>query len=123
MEPLAQPVPLCRLEAIPDRGATAIDVPSGEGAEVESLILLRNGSQVRAFRNVCPHTGRRLDYAPGKFLLKGNTIICAVHGATFTTTDGLCSAGPCRGDHLHAVAVTVDAGEVSLQTAPIVPRA
>ena len=118
MEPLVPPVLLCLLHAIPDRGATAIDVrSSGDDAAVESLILLRNGLQVSAFRNVCPHTGRRLDYAPGKFLLDGDTIICAVHGATFATADGLCIAGPCRGDHLHAVAVTVDGGEVRLPAA------
>ena len=56
----------------------------------------------------------RLDYAPGKFLLKNDTLICAVHGATFNQADGLCVAGPCRGEHLRAVAVRVDDGEIHL---------
>jgi nitrite reductase/ring-hydroxylating ferredoxin subunit len=104
--------PLCRLDEIPDGGATAIDAMLADSEE--SVILLRHGEQVQAYLNICPHTARRLDYAPGKFLLKSNTLICAVHGATFNQTDGLCVAGPCRGEHLRAVAVRVEDGEVHL---------
>ena len=108
---------LCRLDEIPDGGATAIDavLPDGE----ENLILLRQGEQVQAYLNICPHTARRLDYAPGKFLLKNDTLICAVHGATFNRTDGLCVGGPCRGEHLRAVAVRVANGEIRLADASI----
>jgi nitrite reductase/ring-hydroxylating ferredoxin subunit len=69
---------------------------------------------VQAFENVCPHAGRRLDYAPGKFLLNGDTLICAVHGATFQQADGLCIAGPCRGQQLKGVAVLLEDGVVRL---------
>jgi nitrite reductase/ring-hydroxylating ferredoxin subunit len=103
---------LCRLEEIPDGGATAVDAVLAEGEE--SLILLRRGERVHGYLNVCPHAGRRLDYAPGKFLLKNDSLICAVHGATFNQGDGLCIAGPCRGEHLRMVAVQVEAGEVKL---------
>ena len=103
---------LCRLDEIPDGGATAVDANLADGEE--SLILLRQGGEVRGYLNVCPHAGRRLDYAPGKFLLKDATLICAVHGATFNRHDGLCIAGPCRGEHLRTVAVQVEAGEVKL---------
>ena len=103
---------LCRLDEIPDGGATAIDAMLADGEE--SVILLRHGEQVQAYLNICPHTARRLDYAPGKFLLKNDTLICAVHGATFNQTDGLCVAGPCRGEHLRAVAVRVEDGEIHL---------
>ena len=103
---------LCRLDDIPDGGAIAVDalLPGGE----ESLILLRQGNQVRGYLNVCPHTGRRLDYAPGKFLLKNDTLICAVHGATFNQGDGLCIAGPCRGEHLREVNMRVEGDSVHL---------
>ncbi len=109
---LSQQQALCRLDDIPDGGATAVDATLVDGDE--SLILLRRGDQVRGYLNVCPHAGRRLDYAPGKFLLKNDTLICAVHGATFNQGDGLCIAGPCRGEHLRTVAVQVDDGEVKL---------
>lgn len=108
---------LCRLDEIPDGGATAVDAMLADGEanpEQSSVILLRRGEQVRGYLNICPHTGRRLDYAPGKFLLKNETLICAVHGATFNQADGLCIAGPCRGEHLREVAVQVQDGVIHL---------
>ncbi|HEY1069508.1 MAG TPA: Rieske 2Fe-2S domain-containing protein [Thermomonas sp.] len=86
----------------------------------ESLILHRaaDGS-VRAWLNVCPHAGRRLDFAPGKFLRsKAGELVCAVHGATFALADGQCVAGPCRGDRLRAVAVRCEDGQVVLDAVP-----
>ena len=106
MDTITPVLPLCRLQDIPDGGATAVDALLADGEQ--SLILLRDGGQVRGYRNVCPHAGRRLDYAPGKFLLKDDTLICAVHGATFQRQAGACVAGPCRGDSLHAVALRVE---------------
>lgn len=103
---------LCRLDELAEGGATAVDAMPQGGGEPLNLILLRHGAEVRAFHNVCPHAGRRLDYAPGKFLLQRGTLICAVHGATFNQTDGLCVAGPCRGEHLRAAAVQVQDGAV-----------
>jgi len=108
---------LCRLDEIPDGGATAVDAMLADGGadpELSSLILLRRGEQVRGYLNICPHTGRRLDYAPGKFLLKNDTLICAVHGATFNQADGLCIAGPCRGEHLREIAVQMQDGAIHL---------
>lgn len=106
---------LCRLDQIPDGGATAIeDVAAADG---ESVIVARRGDEVRAWLNVCPHAGRRLDYAPGMFLLKDELLICAVHGASFNRNDGVCVAGPCRGEHLRALAVEVRGSEVWLAPA------
>jgi nitrite reductase/ring-hydroxylating ferredoxin subunit len=107
---------LCRLDEIPDGGATAVDAKLADGDA--SVIVLRHGEQVRGYLNVCPHAGRRLDYAPGKFLLKNDTLICAVHGATFDRADGMCVAGPCRGEHLRTVAVQVNTGWVHLSPDP-----
>jgi nitrite reductase/ring-hydroxylating ferredoxin subunit len=103
---------LCRIDAIPDGEAVAVDVVLADGEE--SLIVFRQGQTVRAWRNVCPHAGRRLDWAPGKFLISRGTLICAVHGASFRTENGECVGGPCRGEHLRSVAVTVLDGGVFL---------
>lgn len=85
-----------------------------EGAP-ESLVLLRDGEAVRAWLNVCPHAGRRLDWAPGKFLLgRDGHLVCAAHGASFELQGGQCVAGPCRGDALRAVPVQVRDGQVCL---------
>jgi nitrite reductase/ring-hydroxylating ferredoxin subunit len=108
--PESAPLALCRLDEIPDGGATAVDAMLADGEE--SVILLRRGGQVSGYLNICPHAGNRLDYAPGKFLLKNGTLICAVHGATFNQADGLCIAGPCRGEHLQPIAIRVQGGAI-----------
>jgi nitrite reductase/ring-hydroxylating ferredoxin subunit len=102
---------LCRLDDIPDGGVLGVDPPDPEG---EPLVLARHGNSVQAWLNICPHAGRRMDYAPGLFLVKDNKLTCAVHGATFALHQAaLCIAGPCRGQSLVAVRVQVRDGVVS----------
>ena len=88
--------------------------------DAESLIVhLQGDGVVRAWLNVCPHAGRRLDWAPGKFLRsKDGLLVCAVHGASFELRRGECVAGPCRGEALREVAVHCADGEVRLGPAP-----
>ncbi|RMH91032.1 Rieske (2Fe-2S) protein [Lysobacter pythonis] len=83
----------------------------------ESVILHRDGDAVRAWLNICPHAGRRLEAGPGRFIKTGDGLLmCAVHGATFELTDGECVGGPCRGQRLAKV-------EVELRDGEVVPRA
>lgn len=103
--------PLCRRDEIPDGGAIAVEKG---GDTAESLLLLRQGDRVFAYQNICPHAGRRLDWAPGKFLFDNGLLVCAAHGACFNIADGLCVSGPCSGEMLRPVAVQVSAGEVRL---------
>ena len=92
-----------------------VEVDAMLNGDAESLILYRDGQMVRAWLNVCPHAGRRLDWAPGKFLKsKEGHLVCAAHGASFELVNGDCIAGPCRGDSLRSVAVEVRDGEVVL---------
>ena len=107
------PVTLAALESIEDGGFAEAEAEI-DGSP-ESLILHRDGQAVRAWLNVCPHAGRRLDWAPGQFLKsKDGLLVCAVHGASFELQRGECVAGPCRGDCLKAVAVEVSDGAVLL---------
>ena len=105
---------LAHLDALAPGSVCAVDADVGGAAE--SLILHRDANgEVRAWLNVCPHAGRRLDFAPGKFLRsKAGDLVCAVHGAAFALPEGNCVAGPCRGDCLRAVPVHVADGEVRL---------
>lgn len=108
------PTPLARLEQIEDGGFAEVEARLPEG-DAESLILHRNGAEVRAWLNVCPHAGRRLDWAPGKFLRdREGQLVCAVHGATFELGGGACVAGPCRGAALRAIPLEVRDGAVWL---------
>ncbi len=101
---------LATLDALPD--GVPVEVETDVDGSPESLILYRSGDSVRAWLNVCPHAGRRLDWAPGKFLMsKDGLLVCAAHGASFELREGNCVGGPCRGDALRAVAVVVDSAE------------
>ncbi|GAB3347911.1 Rieske (2Fe-2S) protein [Lysobacter tyrosinilyticus] len=98
--------PLIALDNIADGALVETEVTLGDDAE--SLILHREGDAVRAWLNICPHAGRRLDWAPGQFLKsKEGLLVCAAHGASFELQHGDCVAGPCRGEALRAVAVEV----------------
>jgi nitrite reductase/ring-hydroxylating ferredoxin subunit len=112
MDTATSPRRLCRLDDMPDGEAMALDValPDGE----ESVILLRQGERVNAWLNICPHAGRRLDWAPGKFLISRGMLVCAAHGACFSLDNGECIGGPCRGESLRTVPVHVEQGDVVL---------
>ncbi len=73
--------------------------------ENEAILLYRDNDNIQAWLNICPHAGRRLDYAPGKFLMQDGDLVCAAHGASFRLDNGECVAGPCRGASLKAVPV------------------
>jgi len=60
----------------------------------------------------CPHwTDVRLDRGSDATTRDGE-FVCEKHGATFRTTDGECTHGPCEGATLDAVDVTVADGGV-----------
>lgn len=94
------------------------DLPEGEPREVhagdDSLILVRFGDAVHGYHNICPHAGRALNWAPGRFLLNAGELVCAAHGASFTLATGACTGGPCRGSSLKPVALAVRDGGVHL---------
>ncbi len=106
-------MPIIAFDALEDGGFTEIEAVLD--GDAESLILYRDGDSVRAWLNVCPHAGRRLDWAPGRFLKsKEGLLVCAAHGASFELLQGECVAGPCRGASLRSVPVKVFGGEVML---------
>ena len=108
----AAQVLLARIEQIEDGGFGEAEAMFD--GDPESLILHREGAAVRAWLNVCPHAGRRLDWAPGKFLKSNGLLVCAAHGASFELAEGQCVAGPCRGDRLRMAAIELRDGCVYL---------
>ena len=104
--------PLCRLDALPAAGVTEVQAELADGPV--SLIIGRRGDGAVAWLNVCPHAGRSLSWAPGRFLVENDLLICAAHGASFEMSEGRCVLGPCRGASLTAVPVEVRDGAVYL---------
>ncbi|MFC6716619.1 Rieske (2Fe-2S) protein [Natrialbaceae archaeon GCM10025810] len=100
------------LEDVPTDGTLRCEALNGSyGTE---LILRREGESVSAWRNSCPHRPEvRLDRGGGA-IVRGDQFVCHEHGARFECDDGLCTAGPCRGDVLERFAVSVRDGAVYL---------
>jgi nitrite reductase/ring-hydroxylating ferredoxin subunit len=97
-----------------DDGAL-VEVEAAVDGAPESLIVHRRGDAAHAWLNICPHAGRRLDWAPGRFLVsKGGDLVCAAHGAAFALPSGECISGPCRGQHLRSVELVTDAEGIRL---------
>jgi nitrite reductase/ring-hydroxylating ferredoxin subunit len=103
---------LIAVAEIPDGGAREVEAVVDGVAE--SVILVREGATVRAYLNVCPHAGHRLDWSPGNFLFDQGRLVCAVHGASFERATGLCVGGPCRGSSLRTIPVVERDGCVCL---------
>ena len=103
---------LAKVQDIPEGGV--IECQATVAGAVADLLLMRAGESVRAFHNVCPHAGRSLNWAPGKFLIESGLLICAAHGASFSIPEGRCVLGPCRGQALSEVAVEISGEEVLL---------
>lgn len=77
-------------------------------------ILRRIDDAVVAWRNACPHRPEvPLDPGSGA-IVRGDDLVCHKHGAQFAGGEGTCTHGPCAGDALDGVAVTIRDGAVYL---------
>jgi len=103
---------LCGLDELVDGQAIECALPGADDGS--SLVVLRSAGKVHAYLNSCPHAGRPLNWAPGRFLYAHGQLVCAAHGASFIPETGYCIGGPCRGESLKRVAVKVVDSEVLL---------
>lgn len=101
---------LCRLEDIPDGEGRGFEQPDGE-----DIFVVRQGAKVFGYVNSCPHAASPLDWVENQFMnLDKSRILCATHGAEFRVEDGHCVLGPCIGDSLESVPVSIREGCVVL---------
>lgn len=97
---------LCNTEEIPDPGSMGFEIKLGEFEA--SLFVVHREAQFHAFNNSCPHTGVNLEWQENVFLDMENTYIqCSMHDALFEITTGKCVSGPCTGDSLVPVKLTI----------------
>lgn len=102
---------VCRLEEIPDPGARGFSLPGARFPD--EYFLVHWCGAVHAYRNVCPHAGRFLNWKPDAFLTRDlSLIMCSGHGALFEPASGNCVAGPCVGHALESLPAAVEGGEV-----------
>ena len=96
--------PIAHLAELEATSARGVRLPDGRDA-----LLVRVHGRVSAFENRCPHQGVPLEAEPDRFLEGGGELIqCAMHGALFLPEGGECVFGPCQGDHLRGIPISVD---------------
>lgn len=100
------------------------DLPEGGARGFPSLgiFALRNKGRVHAWRDACPHYGDTpLAWRRDAYLnADGSRIVCGAHGAQFEPDTGLCTLGPCLGQSLTRVAVSVAAdGDLVAHIQPV----
>jgi nitrite reductase/ring-hydroxylating ferredoxin subunit len=108
---------LHRLADLPDGSSRGFD-PGRSGQD--SVLVVRRGAQLFAYADACPHHGTPMAWRKDAYLdAAGQHIVCAAHGALFEIDTGVCTLGPCLGDSLRPVAITLNAGgEVHLAPDP-----
>lgn len=104
---------LCTLADLAATGAKGVTI--GVWPDARDIVVVRDGSAIRAYANRCPHLQTTLETRPDRFLDEtGEHLVCSTHGARFRVGDGLCLIGPCEGDRLEPMPIEVRDGEVRL---------
>jgi nitrite reductase/ring-hydroxylating ferredoxin subunit len=107
------PITICSLADLPDPGSRAFSI--GPGDWPLRGFVVRQGNEVFAYVNRCPHAGHPLNWQPDEFLTQERTLImCRSHGAMFEMNTGRCVAGPCTGQSLRALSARIEHGQVML---------
>lgn len=104
---------LCHLDDLPDGDSRGFD-PLRSGRD--TVIVVRQGTAVHAWRNACPHHGTPMAWRQHAYLnAAADRIVCAAHGALFEIATGRCTLGPCLGQFLTPVPLKFKTnGEVHL---------
>ena len=87
----------------------------GHGAARRDIVVVRKNGRFYAYENSCPHQAMPLETFPDKFLNEDATLfVCSTHGARFRVEDGFCISGPCEGEKLRPLAITIDGDAINL---------
>jgi nitrite reductase/ring-hydroxylating ferredoxin subunit len=101
------------LEEIPDGAAK--EYIFGRGITVFSMFVVRRGTTVFGYLNICPHYSSPLNHRKGEFLNEdGSRIRCTMHFAEFRIEDGHGVSGAAEGCWLDPVPVRVDNGMIMI---------
>lgn len=103
---------LCKLDEIDPSAGKEIFLGDTDDGWPFRMFLVRRGTDVRGYVNSCPHQHIPLNFFPDRFMSQDHELIqCANHGALFELDDGECVAGPCVGESLQPVPLTVREGD------------
>lgn len=102
---LIEPLPLCPAADLLDRGKAVVFDVLLWGQPARAFALRYEGRLV-GYINRCAHVSVEMDWQPGEFLDHDKRwIVCSIHGASYSPTDGRCVGGPCGRSRLISVQV------------------
>jgi nitrite reductase/ring-hydroxylating ferredoxin subunit len=77
------------------------------------IFVVRWDKHVFGYVNRCPHDGVNLDWETNQFVEPfSRKIVCGKHGSLFELATGKCVEGPCLGQSLEPVSVSVIDGDI-----------
>ncbi len=101
---------------IPNRGGKAFSllrIQEDNTGQPWHIFVVRWDKQVFGYVNRCPHDGVNLDWEPNQFIDPGlRRIVCGKHGSQFELASGKCIEGPCVGEGLDPISLTVIDGDI-----------
>jgi nitrite reductase/ring-hydroxylating ferredoxin subunit len=97
---------LCHLDDLPDGDSRGFD-PDASGRD--TMLIVRQGGVLHGWLNACPHHGTSMAWRKDAYLNAArDRIVCSAHGAQFEIHTGRCTIGPCLGQALTPVPLTID---------------
>ena len=111
--------PLCALGELAPGEIREFSFPGDSGSTpLFRLIVYRDGDQVNAYVNQCPHHWLPMNRSDGVFLRWSHTeLMCSHHSAVFNLAgNGECTMGPCQGSNLTRVPLQVSEGQIRIRT-------
>lgn len=104
---------LCKTTDIEDPGSKSFELKIKR--KTRSIFVVHKDGEFFAYYNKCPHTGANLEWQEDQFLDLDKALIqCATHDALFIIDSGECIAGPCTGDSLQSLPLSIKADELLL---------
>jgi nitrite reductase/ring-hydroxylating ferredoxin subunit len=103
--------PLCHKNEITDPGSKGFQIASIDHSSKHStdIFVVQKDGQYFAYINSCPHTGASLEWQENQFLdMDKSYIQCSTHDALFEIATGRCISGPCAGENLRAIKLSLD---------------
>jgi len=97
---------LCKTTDIEDPGSKGFELKIKRNSH--SIFVVHKNGEFFAYYNQCPHTGASLEWQENQFLDMDKALIqCATHDALFNINSGKCISGPCAGDSLQSIALSI----------------
>ena len=111
---MSKRVLVCKAEQLRQGEIIAVKLGSNEyGIPREGLVVVDESGTPHCYLNECKHLPIPLDGGSRDFFdAGGRHLFCGTHGAVYRLEDGYCLEGPCEGEALEAIPLSIEDGVV-----------